>query len=291
MADTIELAGPDGAAATFALRGAEPMAWRARGRDLLWHGDPAHWDFRAPILFPLVGASRDGVVRVGGRDFPMPQHGFARRAVFRAVEVAGDRALLRLEDDAASLAAYPFPFRLDVAVTLGAATLRLDWTVANPGHEPMPYALGFHPAFPWPFAARNRAGHAVLFEKPERAEVPDVAPGGLLARTRRPVPMEGRNLPLSPDLFTEALVFLDAESRRMAFAGPDGAAIALETEGFPHLAVWTRPTAPFLSLECWTGHADWADAEGDLASRGSMIVLPAGASRRHAATLVFESAP
>ncbi len=291
MAETIALAGPDGARATLALRGAEPLAWRAGGRDLLWHGDPAHWDFRAPLLFPLVGASRDGVVRVDGRAHPMPQHGFARRAAFDLVEAAGDRALLRLADDAGTRAAYPFAFRLDAAVTLGAASLRFDWTLANRGETPMPYALGFHPAFPWPFAAADRAGHAVLFDASERPRVPEVAAGGLLSRATRAVPLAERRLPLSPDLFTEALVFLDAASRSMAFTGPDGAAIVLETESFPHLAIWTRPTAPFLSLECWTGHADWADAAGDLAGRASMIVLAPGESRRHAATLRFAPAP
>lgn len=151
----------------------------------------------------------------------------------------------------------------------------------------MPYALGFHPAFPWPFSATGREGHAVAFEAPERPLVPEVAAGGLLSRESRAIPLEGERLPLSPDLFKEALVFLDAASRSIAFEGPDGAAIVLDTQDFPHLAVWTRPTAPFLSLECWTGHADWADAEGELSQRASMIVLAPGESRRHAATLRF----
>jgi hypothetical protein len=54
---------------------------------------------------------------------------------------------------------------------------------------------------------------------------------------------------------------------------------------FPHLAVWSRPTAPFLSLEAWTGHADWEDAAGDLASREAMIQLGPGETGRHDVTL------
>lgn len=273
------------AAATIACLGAEPLAWEVGGRDLLWSGDPAHWGFRAPILFPVVGASRGGVVRAAGRDHPMPQHGVARRSRFGLVERGPDWARLRLGDTDETRAAYPFRFGLDVVATLAPDSLRLAFEVTNRDAGAMPYALGFHPAFHWPFDALDRQGHRVLFDAPESPAVPEVAPGGLLARRTRAVPLAGRDLPLDPALFTEALVFLDAKSRAMSFVGPSGSAIRMETEDFPHLAIWTKPTAPFLSLECWTGHADWEDAEGDLADRASMTNLSPGETGRHAVTL------
>lgn len=275
------------ASATIALRGAEPLSWRIGGRELLWHGDPAHWSYRAPILFPVVGASTGGVIRVGGRTYPMPQHGFARTSHFQLVGQDAASAHLRLTDDAATRAHYPFPFRLDVEARLGPDTLRLAFTVTNTGPTVLPYALGVHPAFPWPLDGAGREGHAVEFEAAERAEVPEVAPGGLLARSTRPIPLDGQWLPLSPDLFSEALVFLDAASRSLAFTAPTGATITLVAEDFPHLAVWSRSDAPFLSLESWTGHADWADASGELADRASMRLLPPEATARHVASLIF----
>lgn len=279
------------ASAEIALIGAEPLVWRVGGRDLLWSGDPEHWGFRAPILFPLVGASRRGVIRVDGGDYPMPQHAFARHSLFTLVEQGPDWARLRLADSDETRSAYPFRFRLDVVVTLAPASLELVFEVTNAGAASMPYALGFHPAHPWPFDACGREGHRIEFETAERPAVPEVAPGGLLARTHRAVPLDGRTLPLDPELFTEALVFLEAQSRAMSFVSPSGAAIRMDTERFPHLAIWTKPTAPFLSLECWTGHADFADAAGELEERASMIVLPAGETRRHAVTLVWLATP
>ena len=154
----------------------------------------------------------------------------------------------------------------------------------------MPYALGFHPAFRWPFDAAIRADHVVTFDQPERADVPEVAPGGLLARTTRAIPLDGRTLPLDPALFTEALVFLDATSPGFSFESPTGAAIRMEMDDFPHLAIWTKPTAPFLSLECWTGHADFADADGELADRASMRRLAPGGVAQHRTTLVWTPA-
>ncbi len=74
----------------------------------------------------------------------------------------------------------------------------------------------------------------------------------------------------------------------MRFVSPSGRAIAMRMEDFPHLAVWTKPTAPFLSLEAWTGHADWAGFEGNLENRDSQRLLAPGASARHGIALAIE---
>ena len=271
--------------------GAEPVAWRVADRDYLWNGDPAHWNRSAPILFPVVGASANGEVRVDGRAYPMAQHGFARDARFTVVEAGPAQARLRLVDSPETRTHYPFAFRLDVVADLAPREFALAFEITNTGPGPMPYALGFHPGFPWPFAEGERragGGYAVAFEEPERPAVPEVGPGGLLRRMERPVPLDGPVLPLDPALFTEALVFLDARSRSLCFTAPSGRTIRLTAEDFPHLAVWTRSTAPFLSLECWTGHADWEDFSGELAARDSQRLLAPDATARHAVTVALE---
>lgn len=292
MGEHITIAAGDGTTATVATDGAEPVSWKVGGREYLWSGDPAHWNRHAPWLFPVVGASAGGVVRVGELTYPMEQHGFARDLPFSVVERTDDTVTLRLGDGPATHPHYPYPFRLDITARVGPGLLDFEIWLENTGTEPLPYALGFHPAFPWPFAAGARAaegGYAVTFEHPERPTVPEVGAGGLLLRDERAIPLQGATLPLDPALFTEALVFRDAASGWMRFAGPDGAGIRMEVSDFPHLAVWTKPTAPFLSLECWTGHADWAGFEGDLTRRDSQRMLAPKARSRHGVTLSFEA--
>jgi hypothetical protein len=100
----------------------------------------------------------------------------------------------------------------------------------------------------------------------------------------------GDRLPLDPDLFRDdALVFLGARSRRWSFAAPSGAAIEMRVDGFPHLALWTKPGSPFLSLEAWTGHADPDGFAGELVDKPSMIRLPPGGERRHRVELHFRA--
>ena len=97
VADVVRLE-TGGASAEIALAGAEPVSWRVGGRELIWSGDPQHWARHAPILFPVVGASAGGAVRIAGQTYPMPQHGFARDSRFALVERTGDVAHLRLAD-------------------------------------------------------------------------------------------------------------------------------------------------------------------------------------------------
>lgn len=282
--DIIALAAGN-ARASVSLTGAEPVAWSVAGRELLWSGEPEHWAYRAPILFPVVGASRDGVVRVGGHAYPMPQHGFARTTPFTLVEERPNETRLRLSGTSETRTHYPFAFRLDVTTTLTPESLALVFEVTNTGTKALPYAIGFHPAFHWPFDSASREGHRVEFEHAEEPSLPVIASGGVIGRAMRPVPLRGRELALDPGLFDEALCFLNARSRALRFVAPSGAAIVMEVDNFPHLALWTKPTAPFLSLEAWSGHAEFEDSSGELQERPSITLLGPGTTGRHAATL------
>jgi galactose mutarotase-like enzyme len=217
----------------------------------------------------------------------MPQHGFARRAPFSLVESGRDRALLRLVESAQTRAHYPFRFALDVEARLTPDMLSYAFTVTNTDETDLPYAIGFHPAFLWPFDGGECADYRVLFENAESARIPAVTDAALLVLEGGTAPLDGRSLALDPAMFTDALVFLDARSRSLSFEAPSRAAIVMTTEAFPHLAIWTRPTAPFLSLEAWTGHADWHGFSGELADRASMRILKPGESARQAVSLAW----
>ncbi|WP_342359642.1 aldose 1-epimerase family protein [Terrarubrum flagellatum] len=283
--NVVRLASGD-ATALLSLRGAEPLVWRIGDRDYLWSGDPAWWDRCAPILFPVVGASAGGKVRVGGQSYPMPRHGFARDSQFSVVEARPDRARLRLTANENSRTHYPFDFTFDVVATLTPKTLSLAFEIGNAGEAAMPYSLGFHPAFPWPFDGGDGGGHSVEFEREEKASVSDITRDGLIGAGQRPVPLKGTVLPLAHDLFAhDALCFFDARSKVLKFRSPRGAAVAMEMEDFPHLALWTKPGAPFLSMECWTGHADLDGFSGELSQRASGRSLAPGGKARHAVTM------
>ena len=275
------------ASARIALAGGEARQWRVGARELLWPGDPAIWSAISPILFPVVGWTREGA-RVDGRRYPLGLHGFAASQEFVVEEQGDDHVRLSLADNLETRRQYPFAFRFAVEYRLGGDALEIALETENTGAAPMPYACGLHPGFRWPFAGGSREGGQVVFERPEAAEVPVIAPGGLISARRRSIPLDGATLALSDALFAgDAVCFLNMRSRSLRFLEPGGASIAMELGDFAHAALWTRPGAPFLCLEAWTGYSDPEGFAGELKDKPGMRILAGGAKARHVARYVF----
>lgn len=272
---------------TVSPRGAELQAWSVAGHDILWTPDRTVWDAVAPILFPVVGWTRGGSIKVDGRSYPLGLHGFAAKRHF-AVEVKTPTSLSLVDcSDEHTRALYPFDYRLTIDFALGDETLSCTASVTNEGSRPMPYAIGFHPGFRWPL---DRPA-TVTFDKAEEQSVPVITPDGLFARERRPVALEGRTLTVTRDLMArEALCFLGLRSAGLTYETGGFGRLRIEHEDFPHVALWSRPPAPYLCIESWTGHGDPDDFEGELCDKPSMGLLPPGASARHAARYTFTPA-
>ncbi len=288
MIETILLAAPSGDTAEIALFGAELRNWRAGGVDMIWKQDDKIWDRTAPILFPVVGWTRDGRVKVDDALFPLALHGFAWNKRFSVAQRRTDYVRLALEDDDETRAQYPFDFRFEVEFTLRDGELNNNLIVTNTGDRALPYACGLHPAFRWPLAG-STAEHAILFDAEEFPDVPVIGPGGLFSKLVRRTPLVGRRLPLAPEMFArDALCFLNIASRSLVFDNGAGARLCVDMDDFPHVGFWTLPPAPYLCIEPWTGHGDPDDFQGDLFEKPSMRIVAPGASARHGARFAFE---
>jgi galactose mutarotase-like enzyme len=282
--DVVELVNGD-ARARFSSRGAEPLEWFVAGRGLLWDCDTQHWDRTAPVLFPCVGWSREGRVTIAGRSYTMPVHGFAPSALFDLVSRDATSVMFELGDSDASRVHFPFAFGLRVRYALEPDALYVEVAVTNPGVGSLPYACGFHPGFSWPFAGGEQNDYRIVFTELENARVPIITQGGLISSAQRAIPMQGRTMPLSGATFSqEALCFLDARSSHVSIEGPQGA-IQVEADGFRHWALWSRPGAPFVCIEAWTGHGDPEGFSGEFADKPSMEHLAPGETRRHKVVL------
>ncbi|MDO7841649.1 aldose 1-epimerase family protein [Sphingomonas immobilis] len=279
MTGLIEIASDHLSAAINPL-GAELTRLRdAQGRELMTNADPAFWTGHAPILFPIVGRLNGDALHVDGTEYPMKQHGFARRRDFALVSQDAAGATFRLTDDAETRAAYPFAFALEIGFQISFSTLAIAVRIANPGAVPLPASLGFHPAFAWPLPyGEPREDHRIVFEKAELGALVALA-DGLATPDPRPSPLDGTTLPLTDAVFEQdALIWNPVQSRTVTYGASQGPQLRVD---FPHtdkLGIWTKPGAAFVCIEPWHGIADPQGFTGDFREKPGVFEVAPGES-------------
>ena len=258
----------------------------AGGDELLWQAG-AEWPRHAPVLFPIVGRLPGDTLRHDGQTYRMTQHGFARDQSFEWLERSDSEARLLLRDSETTRAIYPFSFALELRYVAEGSTLRVETRVRNTGNVPLPYSVGAHPAFRWPLAPDvPKARHRLVFSARESGRS-FTLDGGFLSG-ERDLPMEGRRLALSADLFAgDALVMHDVASRSVRFVAlePDDReerAIEVAWLGFRDLGVWSKPQgAPFLCIEPWSGTAPPMGWDDNFIRKPGGEILPPGEERSY----------
>lgn len=249
------------------------------GRDLLWNGDAAFWTGHAPLLFPIVGRLPNDQLVHRGTVYPMAQHGIARRRLFTLEEATDSAARFALHADEETRKQYPFDFSLTVTYTLIEATLTIEAVVSNPGAEPLPASFGFHPAFRWPLPyGGTRADHRLVFEKAE-AEPVHRPVGGLLSTATEANPAVDAIIEPTDAMFErDALIFLGLRSHHVRFGVPGEPGLEVAFPGMPQLGIWSKPGAPFLCIEPWSGYATPQQAPVEFLDKpGLSLIAPGGA--------------
>lgn len=250
------------------------------GRNWLWEGDGAFWSGRSPVLFPIVGRAPDDHISVGGERYRMVQHGFARRSTFTLVARGDAFCRFALEAGDETRAVYPFDFRLELEHRIEGRGVRVTAEVSNRDHRPMPFGIGFHPAFVWPLPDCGGLEHLIVLDNggaPELARLAD----GLLRPERLKSPFRAGELVLHHDLFAEdAMLFPEGAGAGLTYRAGERA-IRFSWENLPNLALWTKPGAPFICLEPWHGMAAEAGGSDALEQRPYGDVLGPGATGRY----------
>lgn len=260
--------------------GAEMQSLSRGGQDFLWHGDAQWWSGRSPILFPIVGKAPDDRVEIDGAGGEMKQHGFARRMRFERAKVDPGRVVHMLTDNVETHAAYPKPFALTVTHAVTGPTLNVSALVANTGRSPLPFGLGFHPAFCWPLPGAEGQEHKIVLAnnaEPEMTRLRD----GFVSETKRPSPFRRGSLTLDPAQFEDdAMIFADGAGEKLTYAAEGGPRLTFEFDGLPNLALWQKPGAPFICIEPWHGLAARDGAGPEIAERPFTRTLSPGESAR-----------
>lgn len=258
---------------TISIHGAELQSLKCNGREYLWHGDPAFWGRRSPILFPMVGKVYGNVFRVDGKEYPMGQHGFARDSEFTK---EGERYVLA----GCPLEKYPYKFELSVRYKTDGNHFYACWEVLNCDNKDIHFQIGAHPALLLPdyHEADPIHGYLQCFDgNGDVVKLPMLShglDGGFLTELAAPIPMpvdEDGLLAITGETFAidtfmledgqvKSVMLLDKNKKPYLTVGSD------QTQAY---GLWAphKPGCPFVCLEPWCGITDPVGFTGDLSER------------------------
>lgn len=260
--------------------GAELQSIRKGKTEYLWQGDPEFWGRRSPVLFPIVGGLYQDKYRVGGQEYKLPRHGFARDAKFEEIPVSETEVLYRLNYSPETLSMYPYKFELCARYRLWDNRLNVCWTVRNVDDKTMYFQIGAHPAFLYQdYDADDEVHGYEMFEVATDEDFEEaytlrtniLSAGGCCLNQYKDIKLEDGFLPLTEDTFSkDALVLENGQAEYVTLC--DRAKrpyLRLSSIDASVMGLWSpnKPGCPFTCIEPWYGRADREGFDGDITRR------------------------
>lgn len=257
--------------------GAEPHSVRdAEGHEYLWQAGAA-WKRHAPVLFPVICRVPEDRIWVGNASYPMPQHGFARDSLFQVVDADYGTARFVLVASDETREHYPYDFGLGVSYSVTGNKFTVSFDVENRGDKPMPFSLGWHPAFIWPLESCTRKTlHEIRFDADETGTFRRVEDNLMTPDTFGSVVVD-RKVELHQSLFDQgAVIMTDVASTSLVYSANSVHSLQLDWDNFTGITLWSKPDADFLCIEPWRGTPAPADFSGQFIDKPDNSVLQAG---------------
>ncbi|WP_144605146.1 aldose 1-epimerase family protein [Algoriphagus algorifonticola] len=250
---------------------------KSTGIEHIWQGDPSFWNGQAPILFPIIGALKDGKTEYDRKFYKIPKHGIVRNSIKPVLlDKTNESLTFSMRWDEETLLSYPFKFELKVIFSLKGRTLEVLHEVTNHGPETMYFSLGGHPAFNCPIhKGEVYEDYFIKFEEKETDSTWPVLENGLIGKEPLPMLKATNKLQLHANLFDkDALILKNLKSREVSLVSEkNGPVLSMSFQDFDYLGIWAKPKAPYVCIEPWLGIADSIDSDGKLTHKEGMIQL------------------
>lgn len=223
-----------------------------------WNGDAKYWAGRNPTLFPMVGSTYDKILHINGKEYKTGNHGFTRHSDFTCTKHTDTQIEMTLKDNEETLQQYPFHFTLRNLYTLSDNTLTVKTSVTNDSSVVMPFNLGYHPAFNVPLQEGVWEDYFIKTDKEETFSL-----NGKEVHTSV--------IPLDREALASTIILTNPNSKQFTLTnGIHG--VTMFAENYPWFAVWS-PNAPFVCLEPWHSHTDFAEVNVPFEKREGTLFL------------------
>lgn len=248
----------------------------------LWQADPAFWGWHAPMLFPVIGACEDNVLRIGTDSFPMQKHGFARHSLFTIEKSNETTCTFLLKNNPETYAIYPYVFELRVHYSLLDTSLLCSYEVINTGDSDMHFCIGGHPAFALAYRENETiSDYYIEFEMEEDMHRHHIdKSNGLFTGEKSPIQLVNKRICIDENIFkNDALIFKPIQNRCVHIGSNKHSKIlTVRYPDFNYLGIWSMPGAKYVCIEPWLGCADTKGKHAQLNEKEGVISL---SSKQH----------
>lgn len=262
--------------------GAELRSFKNKQTQLeyIWQGDANYWGSTAPVLFPIIGALKNGAFIHEGKEYSVPKHGFIRHNEDLKVEpVSSNEIRFNYASNAALKKSYPFDFTFCISFLLDGNKLKVSHEIQNTGENEMLFSLGGHPAFNCPLLPGEvYEDYFIEFDQNQTLETTVLSNNGLLTDVQFEVISNSDKIQLTDTLFdNDALIFRNITSKKAVLKSKNHShSVSVTYADFKDLGIWAKPKAPFVCIEPWLGVTDHENCSGELNEKDGIISLPKG---------------
>lgn len=248
--------------------------------EYMWQGDPEIWGSTAPVLFPIIGALKNGKTTIEEKSYPIPKHGMVRHNENLIIDKHANNAIsysLVYNNDTLEL--YPYKFKFTVSYTLVDSAVQVTHTVENLDDKTLYFSTGGHPAFKCPIHDdEHYEDYEIEFEQKESENTFLLSENGLLNGEEEALLKQEKSLPLTHELFeNDALILKTLKSEEVYLSHKTkGRCITIKFKDYNYLGIWAKPEGDFVCIEPWLGVTDSENTKGDFIKKEGIIPLQKG---------------
>lgn len=252
--------------------GAELNSIKKYGKELLWQNYDGSWNGHSPFMFPFCGHC---TVKIDGKVYPAPAHGFARNFEFDYVSQTEKELVLRLSSSEITKELYPYDFSLTVRYYVRGCSLYLEYTVENNGDGEMYYGCGGHESFN---IDGELSEYHIEFEKEEKLHrLFHDEDGYLTGKAETYLPSKYLFFKDVPVDNSETLIFKGIKSTWCKLVKNTGDTVAKTYfKGFSNILFWRPDGAAVICMEPWTNLPDIIGEQTDFREKTGIFALAAG---------------
>lgn len=263
--------------------GAELVSFKINAEEKVHQGENCtdengriYWKRHWPVLFPTVGKCKKNQTIINGRTYEMQQHGFARDMEFEPLTKLDNFHSYVFRSDNKLIDKYPYEFSLTVTYRTDGNKLTTIYKVVNEGDTDMPFGIGGHPAFKINREELDKGNYYLEFEEEEDKIHFLYLVDGLIGTEYAKNILENKKVvPLNANSFSnDAIIMKGLKSNKVSLKNNGKTVLTMDFTGFPYLAVWTKPRAPFICIEPWMTTADNVNGSGVFRQKTDILLLP-----------------